>query len=86
MTISSVKLISRLFGALTRFEPNLIRMQAQAGLQVARAKGKKRDRRQKLTPQEIEIRRSPLAVSKRSLTSICEHLGINELVFTYQVE
>jgi DNA invertase Pin-like site-specific DNA recombinase len=77
MTSSGGKLIFHMFGALAEFERNLIRERTQAGLQAARARGRKGGRRQKLTPQEIEIGRALASDPKRSGTSICEHLGIS---------
>ncbi|HIK14285.1 MAG TPA: recombinase family protein [Leptolyngbyaceae cyanobacterium M33_DOE_097] len=76
-TTSGGKLIFHMFGALAEFERNLIRERTQAGLQAARARGRKGGRRQKLTPQQIEIGRSLAADTKRSVSSICEHLGIS---------
>ena len=76
-TTSGGKLIFHLFGALAEFERNLIRERTQAGLQAARARGRKGGRRPKLTAQQIEIGRSLAADPKRSVTSICEHLGIS---------
>ena len=76
-TTSGGKLIFHMFGALAEFERNLIRERTQAGLQAARARGRKGGRRQKLTAQEIEIGRALAADPKRSVTSICEHLGIS---------
>jgi len=76
-TTSGGKLIFHLFGALAEFERNLIRERTQAGLQAARARGRKGGRRQKLTQQQIDIGRSLASDSTRSVTSICEHLGIS---------
>ena len=76
-TTSGGKLIFHLFGALAEFERNLIRERTQAGLQAARARGRKGGRQQKLTSQQIEIGRSLSTDQKRSVTSICEHLGIS---------
>jgi len=69
--------IFHLFGALVEFERNLIRERTQAGLQAARARGRKGGRQQKLTPQQIEIGRSLSTDPTRSVTSICEHLSIS---------
>ena len=80
-TTSGGKLIFHLFGALAEFERNLIRERTQAGLQAARVRGKKEGRRQKLTSQEIEIGRSLSTDQQRSVTSICEHLGISRLTY-----
>lgn len=76
-TTSGGKLIFHMFGALAEFERNLIRERTQAGLQAARARGRKGGRRPKLTAQQIEIGRSLASDPKRSVTSICEHLEIS---------
>ena len=76
-TTSGGKLVFHLFGALAEVERNLIRERTQAGVQAARARGRKGGRRQKLTVQQIEIGRSLAADPKRSVTSICDHLGIS---------
>ena len=80
-TTSGGKLIFHLFGALAEFERNLIRERTQAGLQAARARGRKGGRRHKLTPDQIAIGRSLAADPKRSVSSICEHLGISRPTF-----
>jgi len=76
-TSSGGKLIFHMFGALAEFERNLIRERTQAGLQAARARGRKGGRQPKLTPQQIEVGRSLAIDPKRSVTSICAHLGIS---------
>lgn len=76
-TTSGGRLIFHLFGALAEFERNLIRERTQAGLQAARARGRKGGRQQKLTPEQIAIGRSLAADSTRSVSSICEHLNIS---------
>ncbi len=76
-TTSGGKLIFYLFGALAEFERNLIRERTQAGLQAARARGRKGGRRPKLTAQQIEIGKLLAADPKHSVTSICDHLGIS---------
>ena len=80
-TTSGGKLIFHMFGALAEFERNLIRERTQAGLQAARARGRKGGRQQKLTSQQIEIGRSLSTDPTRSVTSICEHLGISRPTF-----
>jgi len=76
-TSSGGKLIFHLFGALAEFERNLIRERTQAGLQAARARGRRGGRRQKLTAQQIDMGRSLAADSQRSVSSICAYLGIS---------
>lgn len=76
-TTSGGKLIFHMFGALAEFERNLIQERTRAGLQAARARGRKGGRRPKLTPQQIEVGRALAADPRRSVTSICDHLGIS---------
>ena len=76
-TTSGGKLIFHIFGALAEFERNLIRERTHAGLQAARARGRQGGRRHKLTAQQVEIGRSLAADPKRSVISICKHLGIS---------
>ena len=76
-TTSGGKLVFHLFGALAEFERNLIRERTQAGLQAARARGRKGGRQRKVTPQQIEIGRSLSTDPTRSVSSSCEHLGIS---------
>ncbi|MBD2038232.1 recombinase family protein [Leptolyngbya sp. FACHB-321] len=80
-TSSGGKLIFHMFGALAEFERNLIRERTQAGLQAARARGRKGGRQQKLTQQQIDMGRSLAADPSRSVTSICEHLEISRPTF-----
>jgi len=74
-TTSGGKLIFHMFGALAEFERNLIRERTQA----ARARGRKGGWRPKLSAQQIEIGWSLAADPKRSVTSICEHLGLSQV-------
>lgn len=76
-TSSGGRLIFHMFGALAEFERNLMRERTQAGLQAARARGRKGGRLPKLTPQQIDVGRSLAADPKRSVSSICKHLGIS---------
>jgi DNA invertase Pin-like site-specific DNA recombinase len=76
-TSSGGKLIFHMFGALAEFERNLIQERTQAGLQAARARGRKGGRQPKLTPQQIDVGRALAADPKRSVTAICAHLGIS---------
>jgi DNA invertase Pin-like site-specific DNA recombinase len=51
------KLTSHIMGALAEFERDLIRERTMAGLQAARARGKKGGRKPKLTQQQIDLAR-----------------------------
>jgi len=75
---SSGKLILHIFGALAEFERNLIRERTQAGLQAARARGRKGGR-----PKSLNKDKQALAVKlydekKHTVDQICEMMGISK--------
>ncbi len=75
---SSGKLIFHIFGALAEFERNLIRERTQAGLQAARARGRKGGR-----PKSLNKDKQALAVKlydekKHTVDQICEMMGISK--------
>jgi DNA invertase Pin-like site-specific DNA recombinase len=75
---SSGKLIFHIFGALAEFERNLIRERTQAGLQAARARGRKGGR-----PKALDADKRALAVQlyeekTHSVKQICEMMGISK--------
>jgi len=75
---SSGKLIFHIFGALAEFERNLIRERTQAGLQAARARGRKGGR-----PKSLSIDKRKLAVTlynekNHSIHQICQMMGISK--------
>jgi DNA invertase Pin-like site-specific DNA recombinase len=75
---SSGKLIFHIFGALAEFERNLIRERTQAGLQAARARGRRGGR-----PKALNKDKQALAVKlyddkKHTVDQICEMMGISK--------
>lgn len=75
---SSGKLIFHIFGALAEFERNLIRERTQAGLQAARARGRKGGR-----PKSLSADKQALAVrlyeeKKHTVDQICQMMGISK--------
>lgn len=75
---SSGKLIFHIFGALAEFERNLIRERTQAGLQAARARGRKGGR-----PKALNKDKQALAVKlydekKHTIDQICEMMGVSK--------
>src|SRR3954466_12346457 len=70
------KLVFHIFAALAEFERNLIRERTQAGLQAARARGRKGGR-----PKKLDDKRRALAVElyqqgKHTADEICRTVGI----------
>jgi len=77
-TSSSGKLIFHIFGALAEFERNLIRERTQAGLQAARARGRKGGR-----PKALNTDKQALAVQlydekTHTVEQICQMMGISK--------
>ena len=66
------KLIFHFMGALAEFERDLIRERTMAGLEAARARGKKGGRKRKLTPQQIDL--------ARRMHADKEHYSIKDIV------
>ena len=77
-TSSSGKLIFHIFGALAEFERNLIRERTRAGLQAARARGRKGGR-----PKALDASKRALAVRlyrerKHTIREICTLMRISK--------
>ena len=75
---SSGKLVFHIFGALAEFERNLIRERTQAGLQAARARGRKGGR-----PKSLDADKRKLAIQlyeekKHTVKQICQMMGISK--------
>jgi DNA invertase Pin-like site-specific DNA recombinase len=70
------KLIFHIFGALAEFERDLIKERTNAGLQAARARGRKGGRPQVLTEKKVAMVRALYADKSNSINDICKTLNI----------
>jgi DNA invertase Pin-like site-specific DNA recombinase len=70
------KLIFHMFGALAEFERDLIQERTHAGLQAARARGRKGGRPQVLTERQVAMARALYADNSHSVQDICKTLTI----------
>jgi len=75
---SSGKLIFHIFGALAEFERNLIRERTHAGLQAARARGRKGGRPKKLSNDKSNLTVQLYESRNHSINQICELVGISK--------
>ncbi len=75
---SSGKLIFHIFGALAGFERNLIRERTQAGLQAARARGRKGGRPKSLNKDKQALAAKLYDEKKHTVDQICEMMGISK--------
>src|SRR4029453_13834501 len=73
-TTSGGKLIFHVFGALAEFERDLIRERTQAGLQAARARGRKGGRPQSLDARKLAQARSLYKDPANTIADICATL------------
>ena len=79
-TTSGGKLIFHIFGALAEFERNLIRERTNAGLQAARARGRKGGRPKAKTlntPKKITLAQSLYNDKNNTIDDICKTLNIS---------
>jgi DNA invertase Pin-like site-specific DNA recombinase len=77
-TSSSGRLVFHVFGALAEFERNLIRERTRAGLDAARARGRKGGR-----PKKLDAKKQALAVKlyqekQHSMKELCQMFGISK--------
>jgi DNA invertase Pin-like site-specific DNA recombinase len=79
-TTSGGKLIFHIFGALAKFERNLIRERTQAGLTAARARGKTGGRPKALTGKKLGIARD-LYERQHPIAEILQTLKISRATF-----
>ncbi len=72
------KLVFHIFGALAEFERNLIRERTHAGLEAARARGRKGGRRKKLDNRKRALAVDLYSQKKHTISEICEMVGITK--------
>ena len=75
---SSGKLIFHLFGALAEFERNLIKERTLAGLQAARARGRKGGRPPSLNSEKQKLAAKLYSEKNHSVKEICQLMGISK--------
>jgi DNA invertase Pin-like site-specific DNA recombinase len=76
-TTSGGKLVFHIFGALAEFERDIIRERTQAGLQAARARGRKGGRPKALTPKKAQMVQDLYRNKENSIDEICKTLHIS---------
>jgi DNA invertase Pin-like site-specific DNA recombinase len=78
---STGKLIFHIFGALAEFERDIIRERTVAGLAAARARGRIGGRPRLMDEQKVKLARTLIEDDSRSVTEICEILGVSKSTF-----
>ena len=87
-TTSGGKLVFHIFGSLAEFERDIIRERTQAGLQAARARGRRGGRpRRKPSSRKVALAKALYADKTNTVEEICKTLGISRAtLFRYLQE
>jgi len=75
-TTASGKFIFGIFAALAEFERELIRERTKAGLESARARGRKGGRKFALTKAQVYLAQSAMGKEETRVSNLCSELGI----------
>ena len=79
-TTSGGKLVFHIFGALAEFEREIIKERTLAGLQAARARGRRGGPKRKLTDEQMQMAKT-LYDTRMPVDEICKMLGISRATF-----
>jgi DNA invertase Pin-like site-specific DNA recombinase len=78
-TTASGKLVFGIFAALAEFERELIRERTLAGLQAARARGRKGGRKFSLSKAQVRLAQAAMRHRDTKVSEICEELGVTRV-------
>ena len=76
-TTAGGKLVFHVFGALAEFERSIIRERTRAGLDAARARGRKSGRPPKLKDADLKAARAMLADKSITVEEVAKHLRVS---------
>lgn len=79
-TSAQGKLVFGIFAALAEFERELISERTKAGLESARARGRKGGRPYKMTPAKVRLAMAPMGQHETKVSALCEELGITRQI------
>lgn len=85
-TTSTGKLIFHIAGAFAEFERNIIRERTKAGLESARARGRKGGRPKKINDNLIRLAKTMHANKEISINDIVKNLGVSRATFFNMVK
>lgn len=75
-TTAAGRLVFAIFAALAEFERELIRERTMAGLQSARARGRKGGRKFALTKAQVRLAQAAMSNRDTSVAELCKELGV----------
>jgi DNA invertase Pin-like site-specific DNA recombinase len=85
-TTAAGRLSFGIFAALAEFESELIRERTVAGLQAARARGRKGGRKFALTKAQVRMAQAAMANRDTSVAELCQELGIRPVTLYRYVD
>lgn len=77
-TTPAGKLVFGIFAALAEFEREMIKERTIAGMQAARARGRKGGRPYKMTASKLRLAMAAMGNAETKIGSLCEELGITK--------
>ena len=80
-TTPTGKLMFHITGAFAEFERNIIRERTRAGLESARARGRKGGRPSLITPEKIQMAKTLHANTKLAIPDILKTMGVTRALF-----
>jgi DNA invertase Pin-like site-specific DNA recombinase len=78
-TTAGGKFVFGIFAALAEFERELIRERTRAGLEAARARGRKGGRRFSLTKAQVRLAQAAMGKTETKVGELCSELGISRV-------
>lgn len=85
-TTAAGRLSFGIFAALAEFESELIRERTMAGLQAARARGRKGGRKFALTKAQVRVAQAAMANRDTSVSELCNELGVKPVTLYRYVD
>ena len=76
-TTPTGRFMLQVFGGLAEFERELIRERVMAGLNAARARGRKGGRRHVFTPVKLRIAQAAMSRRDTSVAALCKEIGVS---------
>jgi len=85
-TTAAGRLSFGIFAALAEFESELIRERTMAGLQAARARGRKGGRKFALTKAQVRMAQAAMVSRDTSVSELCKELGVKPVTLYRYVD
>ena len=85
-TTAAGRLVFGIFAALAEFEGDLIRERTLAGLEAARARGRKGGRKFALSKAQVRLAQAAMAKRDTSVSELCRELGIRPVTLYRYVD